>query len=138
METYDSYNDVVQNSNLVGAVIKSIILFPAYFLCKAYDMQESQSRERKLFILAFFFLAIDLFGINIGGRFTLYVFVFFIIALSITYQYYKREKLVLFVPYFILVLYTFQNYYMRLSTELFYHEGNYLFYHSIFEASPLP
>lgn len=137
-ETYDSYNDAVQNSSLFGAALKSIILIPAYYLCKTYDKQKRQDKGHKLFILAFFFLAIELFGINFGGRFTLYLFVFFIIALSITYQYYKKRRLALLIPYLLFVLYSFYIYYIRLSTELLFNEGNYLFYHTIFETSPLP
>lgn len=137
-ETYDSYLETIGESSIFGVMVKSIVLIPVFYFCTVFDKLKVHTKERKIFLLAFFFLAIELFGFNFGGRFTLYLFIFFIISLTITYQYYKKERFFLLIPYLLLVLFTFYNYYIRLSTELFFNEGNYLFYHTIFEVSPLP
>lgn len=139
-ETYANYDELIGESNLIGVIFKSVILIPAFFICKSYNKQKLNTPSRNLFVLSFFFLIIDLFGFNFGGRFTLYLYLFFIISLALTYQNRKATRLVLLTPYLLYIVFGFYQYYQRLIEGLtnVYSEGNYLFYHTIFEASPLP
>lgn len=140
-ETYaDSYSDVVFESNFNDLIYKSLVLVPAFYMCKLYDQLNNDDAMKKIFVCTFLFISIAFIGLDWGGRFTLYLYLFFIIALSVTHIHFKRIRIIYMAPYFLYVFYGLYRYYARLLNEMGsrYSEGNYWFYHTIFEANSLP
>lgn len=138
---YDSYSEIVKGSNVNGLVFRSIVLFPAFYMCRCFDKIKSDYEVRDLFILAFFYLLISMVGLNFQGRFTAYLFPYFIAALLFTcLQIGKKDRIIVLVPYIIYILYGLNVYYNSLILNLYgiWSEGNMYFYHTIFDAPSFP
>jgi len=139
---YDNYSAVVQSANINGFIVRSAILYPTFFICNYYDkIRTVDTFYRQVFILAFFYLAVAMIGLNFQGRFTVYLFPFFMLALANTCNNVdKNKKWVILLPYFIILLLGFIGYYNALLDNINGHwsEGNPYYYHTIFEAPSLP
>ena len=138
---YDIYSEANATSNINGFIMKSIILIPTYYMCNIYDRFKDNIIYRSIFILAFFFLLINMLGLNFNGRFTVYLYLFFIISLSITCKHStKKERWIMLVPYFLVVVFGLVGFYDSMLTGINgrYSEGNPYFYSTIFDAPSLP
>ena len=141
LSDYDIYSELNVTSNIYGFIMKSVILLPTYYMCKIYDRSKDNTIYRSIFILAFLFIMINMLALNFNGRFTVYLYLFFIIALSITCQHLtKQERFIMLVPYFITVVYGLVGFYdsMLAGINGRYSAGNPYFYSTIFDAPSLP
>ena len=141
LEVYASKAVRIEERNFIGLVFNLLLyLLPAYFICSVYDKLKDDKVYRPLFILAFLYLFIYLIGFDFHGRFTVYLFPFFVIALSITCVYYVKEKRWLILsPYILVSIYTLIKYYYSMFTQIStLSAGNPFFYKTIFDAPSLP
>lgn len=140
-ESYNHYSDIVRGSNFNGLVFRSLVLFPSYYICKNFSTVRVNRASRGIFILAFFFLIIEMIGLDFQGRFTVYLYPFFIFALFCTVPQLSREqKLIALTPYFVYIIYNLFDYYQVLLMNIngVWSRGNYYYYHTIFDAPTLP
>lgn len=119
--------------NLRGIIAKGILLIPAYFIFA----KRSQNEVLPIFIYSscFLFLFLNFIGLNIQSRYTLYLYIFMIIAIGGTLPLLtKAQKYYMLVPLVLLSIYSLFSYYEILQTNYIGIEGNPLFYHTIFSA----
>ncbi len=137
--SYSHLSDGFGDSNILGTIHKGIILIPTYYLCVYYNKLRDVHLKR-IFILAFIFISIRLLNLDFNGRFTAYLFLFFIVAFCYTLMnLQKGERVIMIIPYFMVVLFDLYIFYSGLIVNAGnYLEGNFFKYKTIFEASPLP
>lgn len=138
---YEIYSEFNVNTNFYGFVMKSVILLPSYYMCKIYDRFKNNNIYRSVFILAFLFTIVNLLGLDLNGRFTVYLYPFFIIALSITSVHSnKSERWIILMPYLLSVVYALVSFYSSMMAGLNgrYSVGNPCFYSTIFDAPSFP
>ena len=141
LEVYASNAVRIEERNFTGLVFNLLLyLVPAYFICLVYDKLKDDKVYRPLFILAFSYLFIYLIGFDFHGRFTAYLFPFFVIALSKTCEYYVKERRwMILSPYILVSIYTLIIYYHSMFTQInTLPEGNPYYYKTIFDAVSLP
>ena len=132
---------MIHGSNINGLIMRSIILWPTFYICKSYNLIKKNSSIRCIYFLAYTFLLITMIGLNFQGRFYVYLFPFFMMALIYTCQTASKEKIkLILIPYLLFVAFVFLRYYQALRDNIMgaYSEGNPLFYHTIFDAPSLP
>lgn len=135
---YDQASDSVNESNLIGFTLRSCILIPSYFICKLYNTTKSPNVKYTC-LLAFLFLYIKLLGLDINGRFTAYLYLFFIIALCYTYAGSKKsERFIILVPYLCTVWFELYRHYVTMFMLRFsdWQDGNTILYKTIFDVWP--
>lgn len=140
-QSYDFYAERINVSNINGFIVGLVELVPAFFICRSYDKLKDNVMDRKIILVACYYLLITTIGLNFHGRFSAYLFPFFIVALSIPYnQIGKNERWYMLLPYFAVVAYHMVDYYrtaLLLSTSV-WSEGNPCFYHTLFESPIFP
>lgn len=127
------------NSNLLGTIHKGIILIPSFFVCVYYNKIKDIHLKR-IFILAFLFLAIKLLNLDFNGRFTAYLFFFFVVAFCYTLKNLpKGNKVIMILPYFMVVFFDLYLFYADLIVNAGnYVDGSFYIYKTLFEAPNLP
>lgn len=139
---YSVYNDksTTFGSNINGVILKSLYLFPSFFILK--HLKNQKGVKYYVGMLSVLFLFISLIGLDFEGRFTSYLFIYVIIALSFTLslENNKLNKIFCVTPIVIVTIYGL--YYMYFSMYLYrfssYYEGNFLWYQTIFSIPQLP
>lgn len=136
-EDYEKYANSFSNTNIIGFVFKSVLLFPSFFICKYYDNWKEDSYFRQLCTLTFLYLLLFFLGLDFQGRFTVYLYPFFIITFAIIYHNLSRdEKLFMLMPYLLFLFYGVYTYYRTMLAEISgrWSNGNTYYYKTIFEA----
>lgn len=130
----------IEDRNLFGLIFNLLYLVPTYYICLEYDKLKGDIINRSLFILAFSYLFIFLLGLDFQGRFTVYLFPFFIIALSKTCVSVSRDKRwIMLSPYILVSIYSLYKFYNSMQTQInVLSAGNPFFYKTIFDAPSLP
>lgn len=126
-------------SNVNGAIARSMLLFPAFFICK-YARKIKDEGFKQFYVLSIIYLSIYFLSLDIEYRFTLYLFIFFIIALAMCLRKMKLLEISIAVlPVAVLCVYQLNNYYNLMREEMFgdYSEGNFFIYETIFDNLPL-
>lgn len=144
-DTYGGYLDIDKTSgaSIFGMLNRSIMLFPYYFICmkKEHFNQENKS---EIWILAMFIITLICFGLDIDGRFSLVLYIFVIISLSIVIpSLNKSQRIYCLVPLVVYIVYN--HIYLFYKMQLLYYytnlnngDGCFLYYTSIFDAPFLP
>lgn len=135
---YSEYSDKYV-SNINGAIMRSILLFPAYFICK-YSRTVKAEGFRLFYILSIIYLTIHFLSLDFENRFTLYLFIFVFITLSMCLAKMNfLSKVIAVTPVIVLCLYQLWAYYNLMRDEMFgdYSEGNFFIYQTIFDNLPL-
>lgn len=137
--SYSHLSDGFGNSNLFGTIHKGIILIPAYFICDFYN-KITDAQLKRIFVLAFLCLAIRLLNMDFNGRFTAYLFFFFVVAFCYSIMNLpKVKRMVMAAPYFLIVFFDLYLFYSSIIIHASdYIEGNFYIYKTIFEAPSLP
>lgn len=126
-------------SNINGAILRSTLIFPMFFIC-LYANRTKDKAFFKFYVLSVVYMMIYSLSLDIDYRFTLYMFVFFIIALNFCLpQMNIVTKLIAILPIFALCIFQLYSYFKLMQDELFgdYSEGNFLIYETIFDHLPL-
>lgn len=145
-DTYSGYLDTgrVGNTTFNGALVKSLLLFPYYYICMNKKFYARDEKMGRIWILAMTIALFWSFGVDIDGRFSICLFVFVIICFAnIMKKLTRGEKYWCIVPllvYWLYVdVYTFYLINMRYQfTDANNGDGSVLFYHTIFSAPFLP
>lgn len=135
---YDQASENVNESNLIGFTLRSVILIPSYYICKLYNNAKSPNIKYAC-LLTFLYLYIKLLGLDINGRFTAYLYLFFIIALCYSYVLGKKsEKFIILVPYLCTVWFELYRHYVTMFMLRFsvWQDGNTFLYKTIFDVWP--
>ncbi len=137
--SYEHLSEGFGNSNLFGTLHKGIILVPAFFICKYYTTI-TNATQKKIFVLAFLYLAIKLLNMDFNGRFTAYLYFFFIVAFAYTLSNLpKGTRVIMIIPYFLVVFFDLYLFYSDIIIHAGdYLEGNFYIYKTIFDAPSLP
>ena len=116
-----------------------LMVVPWYFLC--LRLRTCGAKYDRIFYLAYLYQFLTLIALNFQERFTVYLYPFFIIILAQEVSLSdKRKRLIMLVPYIFYLSYALYWYYWMLLDKMTgeWSNGNMFFYHTIFEASPLP
>lgn len=139
-ETYKGHlSDASLGYSFFGFIHNSILLFPYYFIISKKDL--FKDKYSRIYVLAAFILVVRCFGLDFHGRMSAYIFIYAIFALAyVLPKLTKQEKILCMTPLLVWCFYGIYLFYMSMLSNLngVYSEGNYLFYHTIFEVSPIP
>lgn len=138
-ETYKGHLESVSGYSIFGVIHNSILLFPFFYILTKKPL--SNSTQSRIYVLAAFIIIIRCFQLDFNGRFSAYLFIYVIYELAyVLRQLKKEEKIVCMLPFMIWCFYGIYLFYMTMMKNLYtvYSEGNYLFYHTIFEPSVIP
>lgn len=138
-QDYEGYVEVVSKRSLSFAFGNLLVLIPCWFMCAHYH--EGDSRYDNICILAFLYLILTFLYLNFQGRYTVYLFPFFIMALCFMLEKYDgRSRVLLLSPYLFFLIYLLNAFYVTLYDQMNfqYNSGNPYYYHTIFEAAVLP
>lgn len=155
LDGYNSYYSFVESNNIsiFGVMNNALFLFPAYYICRSKD-QLIQS-HKGIFVLAVLYLVLYSLNLDIQNRFTSYIGIFFIIAISVVAggQKYidaygfeheiqftsKQDKWIMLAPLLIKILFDYYKFYLLMSSPYYMGlDGNPLIYQTIFDAPQLP
>lgn len=147
-----TYKDLTQDNQrtIFGVLNNSLILFPAYFICR--NKEKFEKRLKGLYVLTMTFLIIFLLNMDLQGRFTSYLCIFFVLSISMVVggflngdNFEKRKvlapklKLIMLLPLVVMIVYNFYSFVVSLSSSMYIlEEGNPLIYQTIFDAPYLP
>lgn len=135
ISVYTGYTKSVENATFFGVLHKSLWYVPAFLILK--NKKQFDTRPLKvIYSLSYIYFFLFFFGLTVQERFTVYLFIFTIIALSMIFkQLQSDERLLLVATLTILCVYGLYLFYRMMAQYLTgkYEEGNYLFYHTIFE-----
>ena len=137
-ESYAGHLESVTGYSFFGAIHNSLLLFPYYYVISKKDLFVGP--QRKIYVLATLIAILRCFRLDFDGRISLVLFIYFIYALAHVLPSLKRqEKIVCMVPFLIWCFYGIYLFYntMVVNEHTIYSEGNYLHYHTIFEAPVL-
>lgn len=126
-------------SNINGAIGRSPFLFPAYFICK-YKKIIKDNEYSKFYALSVVYLWIFFLTLDVEFRFTMYMLIYFIIAMAICLTRMKlMMKLILILPVLVSCVYQLNSYFNLMREEMFgdYVDGNFYIYETIFQHLPL-
>lgn len=135
LSEYAEHKSNIENASLFGVIHKSIWYIPAFFVLKNKKLIE-RSSPKPVYSLSYVYFFLFFFGLTFQERFTVYLFIFTVIALSTVYTRLSsdnRRHIVLSLLF--LCIYGLYLYYGMMERHIIgkYAEGNYLFYHTIFE-----
>lgn len=139
LEYYDHYSERIRNVGFGDFILRNINFIPLLFLYKYYK-KTTDERFRNAYIITLFFFTIFFLNMDFHGRYSAYLFIFFIMALCIAYdKMKKKEKITMLTPYLVQVFYYLGLFYNEVfSNAYLYVDGNFDVYKTIFEASSLP
>lgn len=148
----NTYEDLAQANNrtIFGVLNNSLMLFPAYYICQSKEAFLKQNRG--LYVLAMTYLLIFMLNMDLQGRFTSYLCVFFILSITMVAGGFPKggsfeqhsvlsfnQKLVMLLPLMVNIAYNFYSFIISLSSGSYiWEEGNPLIYQTIFDAPYLP
>lgn len=148
----NTYEDLAQENNrtIFGVLNNSLMLFPAYYICQSKEAFLKQNRG--LYVLAMTYLLIFMLNMDLQGRFTSYLCVFFILSITMVAGGFPQggsfeqhsvlsfnQKLVMLLPLMVNIAYNFYSFIISLSSGSYiWEEGNPLIYQTIFDAPYLP
>ena len=145
-DTYSGYIGTgrVGNTTLAGALVKSALLFPFYYICMNKNYFAQDKKMGRIWKLAMTIALFWSFGLDIDGRFSIYLFVFVIICFAnVVPKLTSSEKFWCMAP--LLVYWFFVDVYIFYSLNIGYQftdanngDGSFLFYQTIFDAPYLP
>lgn len=140
-ETYSDHlsNESAAGYTIFGVIHNSLLLFPFYFIITRKDIFVGP--QRRIYILAAMIIILRCFKLDFNGRLSAYLFIFAIFALAYVLPRLKRtEKLICMIPMLVWCFYGIYLFYMTMviNQHTVYSEGNYLFYHTIFEPTVIP
>lgn len=145
-DTYSGYLDTsrVGNTTFNGALSKSALLFPYYYICMNKSFFAQDEKSGRIWILAMTIALFWSFGVDIDGRFSVYLFVFVIICFAnLMQKLTKVEKVWCIAP--LLVYWLYVDVYLFYLLNMRYQftdannwDGSFLLYHTIFSAPTLP
>lgn len=126
-------------SNFNGAIGRLPLLFPAYYICK-YAKNEKDGVFARFYVLSIIYFSIFFLSMDFEYRFTIYLFIYVMIAMSISLE--KQNwfnKVVAIFPVVIYSLFLLYGYFYLMQREMYgdYSEGNFFIYETIFENLPL-
>ena len=134
MMKYQGHASGIENATLFGALHKALWIVPAYCISKYRDYDSNNDNTIYSFTTIFFILFF--LGLTFQQRFTTYLFPFAIIALCKSMPNMPRNsRIICFVFIFAVTIFNMYLIYTGLFNHLKdkYSDGNYLFYHTIFE-----
>ena len=126
-------------SNINGAIIRSTMLFPMFYICKFANIIKDKTYGR-FYILSVIYMLIYTLSLDFEYRFTLYLYIYFIIALCYCLTKMKLlNKLIAILPMIAFCIFQLYSYYNLMQAEMFgdYSEGNFFIYETIFDNLPL-
>lgn len=135
----DTYEGHLENESSLGYSFwgflhNSILLFPYYFLVTKKDLFKGVNAQ--IYVLSTFIIVMRCFRLDFHGRMSAILFIYTIFALAYIFPYLKKqEKIFCMAPLLVWCFYGIYLFYMSMVNKLhtIYTEGNYLFYHTIFE-----
>ena len=141
LDAYADYlnKESTEGYSIFGVIHNSILLFPYYYVVAKKNLFKGE--YQRIFVLATIIIVLRCFKIDFNGRFSAYLFIFVIYAWSYVLQRLnKKDKIICLLPLLVWCFYGIYLFYMQMFNGQFtvYSSGNYLFYHTIFEASPIP
>lgn len=136
---YNYYFDVVGNRSLTSMLSGFLVLIPCWFICDNY--KRGNKVYDAAFTLALLYLIPDFLHVNFQGRYTVYLYIFFVIVLCTVLEQSNRQiRWFILIPYLFDISYGLYWYYWMLLSKINfeYSSGNMYYYHTIFEAPFLP
>ena len=135
MDIYDS--NTINNSTFNGAVFKLVLMPIAYYLCAKDVKLDINPRIRQISIL---FLALIFSNFDFQGRFTVYLYVFFVAAVCKLLSDTKGVRsFIIGTTIVLFLLYNFYTFVNLLASNVYaFEEGNFLIYETIFDVSSKP
>lgn len=145
-DTYSGYLSTgrVGNTTFNGALAKSVLLFPYYYICMNKNYLSLDEKMGRIWTLAMTIALFWSFSVDVDGRFSIYLFVFVIICFAnVMKKLKKSEKFWCIAP--LLVYWLYVDVYLFYLINIKYQytdanngDGSVLFYHTIFSAPYLP
>lgn len=135
LSEYEGYSKSIENATFFGVLHKSLWYIPAFMILKSKKKFDT-TPLKVVYSLSYIYFFLFFFGLTFQERFTTYLFIYSIIALSIIFkQLQSVERLLLVATLLFLCVYGLYLFYGMMAHHLYdkYAEGNYLFYHTIFE-----
>lgn len=148
----NTYGDLAQENQrtIFGVLNNSLMLFPAYFICRNKDKFAKQNKG--LYVLTMTYLIIFSLNMDLQGRFTSYLCIFLVLSISMVAGGFlkedgfekqsvlsKMQKLVMLLPLIVMILYNYYSFFNSLSNgDYILEEGNPIIYQTIFDAPYLP
>lgn len=144
-DTYGGYleDDKTGSASIFGMLNRAIMLFPYFFICLNRNVFVRENKK-EIWILAMFIIVLICYGLDIDGRFSISLYIFVIISLTMVLpKLNNTQKLLCLGP---LAFYIFYNHiYLFYKMQVLYYytdlnnyDGCFLFYKSIFDANVLP
>lgn len=136
---YEGHLSSVTGYTIFGVIHNSLMLFPFYYIITRKNL--FKSADIRIYVLAVFIIIAWCFRLDFHGRVSAYIFIFAIFALAhVLPKLRKLDKLICMLPLLVWCFYGIYLFYMSMLLNLHgaYSDGNYLFYHTIFEAYPMP
>lgn len=141
-DTYSGYlerDNTMAGITIYGAINKSALLFPFYFVCMKKDMFTDRL-WRGIWALAMMIIILKCFGLDFNGRISIVLYIFVFISLSkILPTLTTTQKIICLAPLF--VYWGYNDLYLFYSSNIRYsltEESSFLKYKTIFEASQMP
>ena len=135
LNEYEGYTNSIENATFFGVLHKSLWYVPAFLILKNKNKFDT-TPLKVIYSLSYLYFFLFFFGLTFQERFTTYLFIYSIIALSIIFkQLQSDERLILVATLVFLCVYGLYLFYGMMAHHITdkYEEGNYLFYHTIFE-----
>ena len=135
LNEYEGYTESIENATFFGVLHKSFWYVPVFLILKN-KKKFNTAPLKVVYSLSYLYFFLFFFGLTFQERFTTYLFIYSIMALSVIFkQLQSDEKLLLVSTLIFLCVYGLYLFYGMMAHHLTdkYEEGNYLFYHTIFE-----
>lgn len=135
MEIYDS--NTVEVSSFMGFLYKLLLAPIAYYIC---TFKTSEGQQFCIKHLAVLFLALVFANLDFHGRFTVYIYIFFIAAVCMFLENARpHQKVVVVSTMALYLLYNFYTFVAMLTSSIYkFEDGNYLLYETIFDVATKP
>lgn len=135
MEIYDT--NTVYVSSFMGFLFKMLLAPVAYYICTAPKEKDMNPRIKQLAIL---FLALVFTNFDFQGRFTVYLYIFFIAAVcALLVKAKPKQRIVISSTMVLYLLYNFYTFITMLTSSVYrFEDGNYLLYETIFDVATKP
>ena len=136
-QIYEDYTQSDFTSNLTGVLIRALWLFPTFFIIK--HSEEFKNKNQGLYVISILFITIYIINMDWQDRFSTYLKIFWVFAFSIIApKLNPSQKIIALVPLVTAVLFSFYQFVTSMYIEYMFSEGNYLYFHTIFEVPRLP
>lgn len=134
---YQYYAEYDYSSNFMGVLVRALWMFPTYYIIKYSEFLKKYYQG--LYVISLFFMFIYMINMDWQDRFSTYLKIFWIYALSQVYPRLKySQKLIAIIPLLVAVGFSFYRFIVSMYTDYLTSPGNYLFYRTIFDAPSLP